>query len=432
MRTNQTIRRSGAPGRLAGLVAAALLLPASGWAAIPGLTGTSFTLTAREGYVLTPDGGSLYSWGYAADAGAMQYPGPTLIVDQGATVTVTLANALPAAAGNVSIVFPGHAVTASGGVAGLLTAEAPPGGSVTYTFTATRAGTFAYHSGTRPELQVEMGLTGALVVRPVGAVVCPAGAVPAYANAGACYHREFLFLLTEMDRDIHDAVAAQAGGPGPVVVATEPYDPEYWFINGRAAPDTMGMPGTAALPHQPYNCMPRMHPGERLLMRLVGGGRELHSFHYHGNHARVLARDATLLASGGALTGPTLFTISPTPGGTVDAVFEWTGRGLGWDVYGHSAEDALEPAEWADDHGKPLPVELPEGQNLTVGGFWSGSPFLGAMGSVPPGEGGLNPNAGYSYMWHSHVEREMVNNDVFPGGMMTMLVIEPPGVEIME
>jgi hypothetical protein len=30
-------------------------------------------------------------------------------------------------------------------------------------------------------------------------------------------------------------------------------------------------------------------------------------------------------------------------------------------------------------------------------------------------------------MWHSHNEREMVNNDVFPGGMMTMLVIEPPG-----
>ena len=24
-------------------------------------------------------------------------------------------------------------------------------------------------------------------------------------------------------------------------------------------------------------------------------------------------------------------------------------------------------------------------------------------------------------MWHSHTEKEMTNNDIFPGGMMTML-----------
>jgi hypothetical protein len=29
-------------------------------------------------------------------------------------------------------------------------------------------------------------------------------------------------------------------------------------------------------------------------------------------------------------------------------------------------------------------------------------------------------------MWHSHTEKEMVNNDVFPGGMMTMLIVEHP------
>jgi hypothetical protein len=33
-------------------------------------------------------------------------------------------------------------------------------------------------------------------------------------------------------------------------------------------------------------------------------------------------------------------------------------------------------------------------------------------------------------MWHSHNEREIVNNDIFPGGMMSMLIIEPPGVTI--
>ena len=63
--------------------------------------------------------------GLRAGAGLMQYPGPTLIVNQGATITVTLKNELPAPAGNVSIVFPGHVVTASGGVAGKL----DPGGA---------------------------------------------------------------------------------------------------------------------------------------------------------------------------------------------------------------------------------------------------------------------------------------------------------------
>jgi len=28
------------------------------------------------------------------------------------------------------------------------------------------------------------------------------------------------------------------------------------------------------------------------------------------------------------------------------------------------------------------------------------------------------------FMWHSHTERELVNNDIFPGGMMTMMIVD--------
>ena len=399
-------------------------------AAIDGVEGSRFQLVASAAYVSTADGARVYSWGYGFSGGEMQYPGPTLIVTEGSTVTITLTNALPVAAGNTSIVFPGQDVTASGGVAGLLTREAAPGGSVTYTISAARPGTYGYHSGSRPDLQVEMGLTGALIVRP--SAPAPGCGNSAYGHAGTCFDREFLFLLTEMDFDIHRAAEAQAGGPGPIDVATSPYSAEYWFLNGRNAPDTMGDPGTGLLPHQPYNCLPRMHPGERLLMRMVGGGRELHPFHHHGNHARILAQDGRLLQSAGALVGPTVFTIRTDPGSTVDAIFEWTGAGLGWDIYGHAAGDAMEPAESAPDHGKPFPVTLPELQTLTFGGFWSGSPFLGDSGSLPPGEGGLNPSSAYTHMWHSHTEREIVNNDVFPGGMMTMVLIEHPREAIDE
>jgi hypothetical protein len=82
-------------------------------------------------------------------------------------------------------------------------------------------------------------------------------------------------------------------------------------------------------------------------------------------------------------------------------------------------------SEYCADHGKPFPVILPGDQELTFGGFWSGSPFLGTLGMLPPGEGGLNPNGGYVYMWHSHTEKEMSNFNIFPGGMMTMLIVEP-------
>jgi hypothetical protein len=209
--------------------------------------------------------------------------------------------------------------------------------------------------------------------------------------------------------------------------------------------------GDALLPAQPYNSFPRMHPGERLLLRVVGAGRQMHPFHTHGNHARVLARDGRLLLSATPLStqlaGPELFTIPSVPGQTVDAIFEWTGKDLGWDIYGttdinphdcdpiggyHSVTTDDNFGEWCVDHDRPIPVTLPSLSSLAFGGFYGGSPYLGAMGSLPPGEGGLNPDAGFAYMWHSHNAIEVVNNDVFPGGMMTMLIIEAPQIEILD
>ena len=434
----------------------ALVLSTAAQAGVDGIPVTgSVSLVASEGYISIADGGSVYSWGYSTAGSQMQLPGPTLIMTEGDTFDVTLTNSLPAAAGNVSIVFPGLEVSAtSGGVQGDLTQEAVPGGNVTYTVTVSEPGTYQYHSGTQPDLQVEMGLYGAIVVRPSApAATCTTPTIAsggfAYDHADACFDREYLFLLSEIDIDIHQSAEQQVGGEGPIVLPTGAYHSEYWLINGRAAPDTLAPAGDALLPHQPYNIIPRMHPGERLLLRIVGAGREMHPFHTHGNHVRVLARDGDLLQSAsGGLAGPLLFTIPTLPGGTVDAIFEWTGKDLGWDMYGHTDGDtsvctpdaqgyhsvATDPnyREWCADHNEPIPVTLPSLSSLAFGGFYSGSPYLGALGSLPPGEGGLNPNAGFTYMWHSHNERELVNNDVFPGGMMTMLIVEAPDIQINE
>lgn len=431
-------------------LAVMLLFCGTSLGTIDGVTGTSFAFDAMGDHIRTADGGSVMIYGYSLVGSRTQYPGPTLIVNEGDVVTVTLVNNLPADAGNASIVFPGMDVTATGGTAGVLTHESTgPADMVTYTFTAANPGTFMYHSGTNPALQVEMGMIGALIVRP------SMGANYAYNSADTAFDHEYLFLLSEMDPRIHttvefDGVAALAGTD----LLTD-YFANYWFINGRTGPDTMITVPAPWLPTQPYHILPLTHPGEKVLVRLIGGGRDMHPYHLHGNHVDIIAQDGKLLSTGPA-NGADLtyeqFTIPSAPGKTFDGLWEWTGKGMGWDVYGTSsvdpmfahtcngvadsdpnaAHDAMDPITHEDcnSHGKEIPVTLPGTQELALGGFYSGSPFLGAMGALPPGEGGLNPWGGFSYMWHSHAEKELTNFDIFPGGMLTMMIVVPHGAVI--
>ena len=497
----------------------AVAFTAAAYAAAPGITGPAFNLTAQSAYLTQPDGAAIYSWGYGcvgspagyaptaisgAFCNAMQVPGPTLIVTEGATVTVTLTNGLPNAAGNTSILFPGFNVTATGGVSGLMTKEAVPGGSVTYTFTASSPGTRAYYSGTQGDLQVEMGLYGAIIVLPSSVpATCTTGlaaanllveaahgeddfrlAKAAYNHPKACYDREYLFQFSEMDADIHREALAQvkalgsctAGAPGcSLQVATEPYIPDYFMINGRSMPDDMDGNYAAQFPHQPYNGNPHMHPGEQVLIRVVGQGRWQHPFHEHGNHVRILGRDGNMILSQSdptMLAGPLLFTTTTTPGVAFDGIFYWSGKGLNWDAYGHNptSPDALAklpctpdangyntgPAvyaainyyEWCQDHNKPVqvtpfgdvaangPVTLPDPNILANGAWFGGSPYLGpnatvravgSTGTTPPsGTVGNSPSgeAAFAFMWHSHNEREITTNNIFPGGMLMMMLVD--------
>jgi len=517
--------------RLLGLLVLALLLASTAHAAAPGITGPTFNLTAQAAYLSQPDGASVYSWGYGCDptkaapgyapaaianasCNAMQVPGPTLIVTEGQTVTVNLTNNLPSAAGNTSILFPGFTVTATGGVAGLLTEEAAPGGTVTYTFTASSPGTRAYYSGTQGDLQVEMGLYGAILVLPASVPAsCTSGlhasnltaesfwgesdfrlATAAYDHASTCYDREYLFQFSEMDQKIHTAALAQvtaagactAGAPGcSLNVPTEPYQPSYFLINGRSMPDDMDPNYASQYPHQPYNGNPHMHPGELTLIRVIGQGRWQHPFHEHGNHVRILARDGNLILSQSDATklgGRLEFTTDTTPGQAFDGIFYWSGKGLNWDPYGHNpassdaaaklpctpdsngyntgAPTAINFWEWCQDHNKPLqvapfgdvsgggPATLPDPNIFANGAWYGGSPYLGpdatlratgcsvgaqanstcgATGSTPPSGTIANPpssEAGFAFMWHSHNEREITTNNVFPGGMLMMMLVD--------
>jgi FtsP/CotA-like multicopper oxidase with cupredoxin domain len=546
------------------MAAVALLVTPAAFAAAPGITGPTFNLTAQPAYLNQPDGEAVYSWGYGCNgtptgfapkpngvdlAGAtcnsMQVPGPTLIVHENDSVSVTLTNGLPTAAGNTSILFPGFQVTATGGVAGLLTQEAAPGGTVTYTFTATAPGTHAYYSGTQGDLQVEMGMYGAVIVIPANIPAnCTTGyhagitaaklahsepdfrlAAAAYDHPGSCYDREYLFQWAEMDPRIHKQAEAEVADPARVAacastiagkpgcsldVQTEPYHPAYFIINGRSMPDLMDPNYAAEYPHQPYNGNPHTHPGDLVLIRSIGQGRWQHPFHEHANHVRILARDGNLILSsstapityeslpgdsgvttGRGLAGTLMFNTDTTPGDAFDGIFYFTGRGLNWDPYGHHlplngklpgdpAGDAYgdglatlpctpdangyntgDPTavnyfEWCQDHDKPVqvspfgdvpaggPVTLPDPNILTNGAWYGGTPYLGPDASLRastpncastpnancttllPSNTQANPSneRGWAFMWHSHNEREITTNNIFPGGMLMMLLVD--------
>jgi hypothetical protein len=535
-------------GRLLAPMALVMWLAATAFAAAPGITGPTFNLTAQQAYLNQPDGEAVYSWGYGCNGTptgfaptlpnqtcpTMQVPGPTMIVTEGQSVTVHLLNGLPTAAGNTSILFPGFTVTATGGVTGLLTNEAAPGGTVTYTFTASSPGTHPYYSGTQGDLQVEMGLYGAIIVLPSTIPAnCNSGyhalnatargahgetdfrlAHAAYDHPGSCYDREYLFQWAEMDTRIHRQALAQvtalvgctAGAPGcSLNVQTEPYHPAYFLINGRSMPDLMDPNFAGEYPHQPYNANPHMHMGELTLVRTIGQGRWQHPFHEHANHVRILARDGNLElsgvatpitftsgltgdtgATGRALAGLLMFNTDTTPGESFDGIFYFTGRGLNWDPYGHHPGDTADPLaslsctpdangynssaptainfmEWCQDHNKPVqvnpfgdvaaggPATLPD-PNVFTNGFWySGSPYFGPdanlratmptcvgnpYGTPNPANANcttlnpanlqLNPanERGWAFMWHSHNEREITTNNVFPGGMLMMMLVD--------
>jgi FtsP/CotA-like multicopper oxidase with cupredoxin domain len=403
-----------------------------------------------------PEGSSLYMWGFGdQDAGANathpkgtgydlpQYPGPTLIVNQNEPVTINLTNSgVPSP---VSIVVTGHNVQATrtdGNPShGLLTEAANVDESVSYTFTPTVPGTYLYHSldGSNPGLHVEMGLLGALIVRPDPTQ--NTGRTAYGDGTGTDYVQEFLSLLTEIDPEIH---LQMERGHVEHFTNSDRFA-KVWFVNGRVFPDLFQGDYNPLLQHQPYESLAQAHPGERVLVRQVNAGQDSHPFHFHGENLRFIGRDGRMLSSDGLVAdlGRSDNTINSAPKQAIDAIWQWTGKDLGWDIYGHDTTHVCNPGpdgfgdatstypgEWCADHGKPLPVTLPGVGELAVGGWYSGSPFLGDVGDLPPGEGGLNPFGGYFFVWHSHAEKELTTFDIFPGGTLGAVVVLPPDVDI--
>jgi hypothetical protein len=124
--------------------------------------------------------------------------------------------------------------------------------------------------------------------------------------------------------------------------------------------------------------------------------------------------------------------------------------------YNSGVPTAVNFMEWCQDHDKPVqvapfgdvpgggPATLPDPDVFTNGAWYGGSPYLGPdaslRGSHPdcstttsanctdllPSNVQANPpnERGWAFMWHSHNEREITTNNVFPGGMLMMMLVD--------
>ena len=98
-----------------------------------------------------------------------------------------------------------------------------------------------------------MGLYGALVVRPAG----HAGQVNDRADSAFNPAHEYVFLLSEVDPDLH--LAVERAEP----IDWKAFQPRYYMINGRSMPDTLAPNNASWLPNQPYGALVHIQPLRR-------------------------------------------------------------------------------------------------------------------------------------------------------------------------
>jgi FtsP/CotA-like multicopper oxidase with cupredoxin domain len=221
----------------------------------------SIDLCAGAGSVTLPGAGTVPIWGFARKPSATPcsavtptLPGPALEVAVNDEVTLNITNGVPGH--TLSLDAPGLPLAAGA-------TDVAPGATVSLTFTAATAGTYLYEATGDGGRQQAMGLYGALLV--CSSTPCP--------TSGSGYDRTRTLVLSEVD----PALNADPDG-----FDMRTWAPTHWLINGQVAPNVDEIPAGA---------------GERVLLRYVSAGPEHVTMTTLGLRSRLVARDASPLAT---------------------------------------------------------------------------------------------------------------------------------------
>jgi FtsP/CotA-like multicopper oxidase with cupredoxin domain len=164
----------------------------------------------------------------------------------------------------------------------------------TYCWTNVKAGTYLFQSGTHPAVQVQMGLKGALVVgAPAGSCSGPLCAYP-----GIPYDREVVAVFSEIDPAVHAKVADSSYGDATAVdpmTSTIFYEPKYFFVDGEA------FDGATAVNFRSKGSPAAGSANQRILLRLVNAGIEMHAPLLNGERFTLVAEDGNPYTASAAL-----------------------------------------------------------------------------------------------------------------------------------
>ena len=157
------------------------------------------------------------------------------------------------------------------------------GGQEAYTWSNLRPGTYLYQSASHVQLQVQMGLYGALVH----------DAAAGEAYAGVPYAQSKAVVFSEIDPALHDPVPKAAN------LTVDGYRPMFYLLNGE--PFVVGSANLVTA-----------FEGERVLLRLINAGLQNRAPQLLGGYFQMVAEDGhpapvsrmqynTLLPAGKAL-----------------------------------------------------------------------------------------------------------------------------------
>ncbi len=230
-------------------------------------------------YVGTP----VNIWGFGMDPGGpVTAPGPVLEVPvNDTTLTINLQNNLLVP---VSIIIPGLQNTlapvrfGSDNRVRSFVNETLPQSSGSYTWNNVKPGTYLYQSGTHPQVQIPMGLYGAVKADEAVDVAYP----------GISYDNEAILLYSEIDPTLHEAVDPVSGSPTygtPAYMSTTHQKQEYFLVNGKPFSGDRQNPGAAPVMDH------TIQKGETVLIRFLNAGINTYVPQLLGPYMSVVAEN---------------------------------------------------------------------------------------------------------------------------------------------
>ncbi len=302
---------------------------------LPSGVDVSCELWAKSGSVTLPGASSASTvWTFVSLEGdAVTAPvGPTLVVTAGQTVQMVLHNRIDGESISLSLPQVDQFDDDLAGVAS--------GSDATYSFSASRPGTFLYEAGGTVDgtRQVAMGLVGALVVLPSGTGT--AGTV--YGTSATAYTDEGVLVMSDVDPALN---------ANPSTFDMRNFSPRYHLFNGLAYPNTQPIPVGA---------------GGTTLLRVVNAGIVQHAIGVLGSTETVVGVAARPLSHPYTVAAENV-----SAGDTLDALVTVpSGPGLKYAV--------LDPSFRLDNDGQASSAA--SGNIVGLGGQLT---FLQASGTAP-------------------------------------------------